>query len=79
MLVLCNIIDSLILSLLDTIQFVLFKLIVSLLSENHIYRCFKVLFISVSSSTTLFAWKVIVVSSENSTKLPRDLIFNISS
>ena len=39
---------------------------------------FKVLFISVSSSTTLFAWKVIEVSSANSTKLPRDLIFNIS-
>ena len=44
------------------------KLIVSLLSESHISRCFKVLFISVSSSTTLFAWKVIEVSSANSTK-----------
>ena len=44
------------------------KLIVSLLSESHISRCFKVLFISVSSSTTLFALKVIEVSSVNSTK-----------
>ena len=50
-LVLYNIITSLMLSLLNTIKFVLFKLIVSLLIESHISRYFKVLFISVSSST----------------------------